>query len=115
MVDEPAGGHTHEIDVARHALAAVHEQHERRSRRFRRDDVDRLRLAVLAQRELRRVESAQIMTLGVLHRRFQSDAGYAALLDDLERGEIDLVAYNAADWIVDLDGQFAGFERIFVF
>ena len=71
---EPGGREPHELDVRRHALAAVDQQREGRGRSVRHHQVDRLRLAVLPQDELRRVEPADIASAGVLHRRVDADA-----------------------------------------
>ena len=64
----------HEPDVRGHALAAVDQQREGRGGSVRHHQVDRLRLAVLAEDELRRVEPADIASAGVLHRRVDADA-----------------------------------------
>ncbi len=109
-----AAASLHEVEAARHALAAVDEQRERRRHALVADEIDRLRHAVFLDDEVGRAQAAHEPALAVVDPGLEQHARHLRDLGNLEGLEDDLVPALAAFAVVDLDRQLPPLERVLV-
>ncbi len=109
---QAAGRGLHEVQVAPHALAAVHEHGERGRDRFLRDHVGLLGLAVLLEHEIRGGQPLDRPAGPVVDGRVHQDAGHLGDLGQFVRLEDDLVAADLAVGPLRLGDDDAALERV---
>src|SRR5262249_20435252 len=113
-IDETPRGVPDEVDPARHALAAVDQQRERRGQRLLIDEVDLLRDAVFEHRKARRRQPRYEPSRFVVNARLEENTADTGFFYDFERLEHDSVARHVPGVVVRLHRDLAALVRILV-